>query len=414
VLFEEAAATRLSELRDISGRAAEPDLVICGTATINAAREVPRGQAGFCVAFDADHVTLRAERGLNQESARASTSDYEALLGKRRSDLFDISAISGAAIPPLTGAATRHAYRILFTFTNIRLGVWLPHPTCVRDARDLLDRLWDREHYDRAWTHRRLLLLLLWYLVPHPLWDRLGRNRDREARIWAHVLNLRLRGRPAGAFWYRLMQPTLGLLWAEASGRLSYRSTWMYVTDGGRYDNLGLVEALRRGASHIVVLDASGDKADTWSTIGRAIALARADTGVQIDLDPTTMIRGGRDLAPGQVVRPWAHGTFTRPDLDEDPYLPRLGEIWLCKLAWWTGAPWDILAYAREHPSYPSAHSQEQLYDITDFEAYKQLGAATIADVANNWNVPGTQASALEPEPAPRPPVSDWRRPAPG
>ncbi len=105
----------------------------------------------------------------------------------------------------------------------------------------------------------------------------------------------------------------MGLLWAEAAGRLSYRATWMYVTDGGHYDNLGLVEALRRGARNIVVLDASGDKADTWFTLGGAIALARTDAGVEIDLDPTTMTRGGRDLAPGQVVRPWAHGRFRRP-----------------------------------------------------------------------------------------------------
>ena len=87
--------------------------------------------------------------------------------------------------------------------------------------------------------------------------------------------------RKPGALWYRIMQPTLGLKWAEAAGRLSYRGTWMYVTDGGHYDNLGLVAALRRGASNIVVLDASGDQADTWFTLGSAIALARTDAGVE-------------------------------------------------------------------------------------------------------------------------------------
>ena len=49
----------------------------------------------------------------------------------------------------------------------------------------------------------------------------------------------------------------------------------------------GLVEALRRGASHIVVLDASGDKADTWFTLGGAVALARTDVGVEVKLNPT-------------------------------------------------------------------------------------------------------------------------------
>ena len=196
------------------------------------------------------------------------------------------------------------------------------------------------------------------------------------------MLRLRLRGGRSGALWYRAMQPTLGLLWAEAAGRLSYRSTWMYVTDGGHYDNLGLVEALRRGASNIVVLDASGDKADTWFTLGGAIALARTDAGVNIELDPATMVRGGRGLAPGQVVHPWAHGRFRRPQ--PVPGLPAEGDIWVCKLGWWSGAPWDVVAYAKSHATFPGDSTLEQLYDAPEFEAYQQLGVATVRDAAKN------------------------------
>ena len=152
------------------------------------------------------------------------------------------------------------------------------------------------------------------------------------------------------------------------------------------YDNLALVEALRRGASHIVVLDASGDKADTWSTLGGAIALARTDAGVEIDLDPTTMVRGGRNLEPGQVVRPYAHGRFHRPEPAAG--LPDEGDIWVCKLGWWTGAPWDVLAYARQHSTYPCDSTLEQLYDATEFEAYRQLGAAAVEDAAKNCRPP--------------------------
>jgi hypothetical protein len=404
-LFNTASATRFSQLRDESGSAA-PGLVIYGTANINAARDVPRGQDGFCIAIDADHVTLRREQGLKDgqdDSACAKTSDYEALVGLRRCTLFDVSAISGAAVSPLMGAATRHAYRILFTFTNVCLGVWLPHPNVVHGARELIDslgepgqgeqgkllkrlRLADRQagQEDRWWAYRPLPLLL-WYLSPHLL--RAGRptaTGEREARLWAHVLYSRLRERLAGVFRYRLMQPTLGLLWSEAAGRLSYRDTWMYLTDGGHYDNLGLVEALHRGADRIVVLDPSGDKADTWFTLGGAIALARADAGVDITLNPTTMCRPG--LAPGQVTHPWAYGTFSRPDPKTS--LPRQGQIWVCKLGWWEGAPWDILAYARSHPTFPCDSTLEQLYNAVEFEAYHQLGAAAAADAAEHCEPP--------------------------
>ncbi len=397
-LFNAAAATRLSDLQDGS----DPRLVICGTANINAVREVPPGQGGFCISFDSEHVTLHGGNG-PADSVRARTSDYESLEGYGRFTLFDVSAISGAAISPLMGAATRHAYRILLTATNVRLGVWLPHPALVQKASQWVDRYALAEGTWGSWWERHPLLLLFWYQFPHLFWDRdEDRNSDREARLWAHVLTLRRRGGLVSAFWYRAMQPTLGLLWAEAVGSLSYRATWMYVTDGGHYDNLGLVEALHRGASHIVVLDASGDKANTWFTLGGAIGLARADAGVAIELDPTAMVRGGRDLAHGQVVRPWAYGRFQQlPEYREASAPSQQGEIWVCKLGWWTGAPWDVLAYARDHPTYPSDSTLQQLYDATEFEAYQQLGMAAVLDAAKHAAPPLRWVSPPGPTPAP-------------
>ena len=406
-LFAEAAATRLSELGDDRGAPEEPGLVICGTANISADRQVPPGSGGFCVSFDPEHVTLRRETCAEGEAdVQAPTSDYEALVGRGLSTLFDISAISGAAVSPLMGSATRQAYRILFTFTNIRLGVWLPHPALVRDARELLGppelrepaaplrqqaRPPDHDQYatwgnDRRWTYRPLLLLL-WYLAPHRLWDRRpNRNHWREVRLWAHVLDLRVTYPRAGALWLRVLQPTLGLLWAEAVGKLSFRSTWMYVTDGGHYDNLGLVEALHRGADRIVVLDASGDQVDTWSTLGGAIALARSDAGVEITLNPSTMWAPG--LAAGQVCHPWVSGTFTRPPHVAGPCLPVEGRIWVCKLGWWTEAPWDVIAYAKGHSTYPCDSTLEQMYDAAEFEAYHQLGAASATGAAQHCDPP--------------------------
>jgi hypothetical protein len=89
---------------------------------------------------------------------------------------------------------------------------------------------------------------------------------------------------------------------------------------------------------------------------------------------------------PGQVVRPWAHGRFRRPQ--PVPGLPDEGDIWVCKLGWWTGAPWDVLAYARQHPTYPCDSTLEQLYDATEFEAYHQLGAAAVLGAAEHCEPP--------------------------
>ena len=105
---------------------------MCTTANINAHREVPAGRGGLSFSFDPDHATLRGPGP--DESVQARTTDYEALVGPRRFTLFDVSAISGAAFSPLMGAATLRAYRILFTATDLRLGIWLPHPAVVDAA----------------------------------------------------------------------------------------------------------------------------------------------------------------------------------------------------------------------------------------------------------------------------------------
>jgi hypothetical protein len=86
------------------------------------------------------------------------------------------------------------------------------------------------------------------------------------------------------------------------------------------------------------------------------------------------------------VVRPWAHGTFTRPQ--KVAGLPSQGDIWVCKLGWWSGAPWDILAYARGHPTYPCDSTLEQLYNSDEFRAYHQLGVVTVLDAAKRCRPP--------------------------
>jgi hypothetical protein len=194
-LLTEAARTRLSELRP-SGEAAGPELVICTTANINADRDNPVGQGGFCLAFDPYSVTLRGSPESPQECTTARMTDYEDLVGHTRLTLFDLVAVSGAAFSPLMGSMTREAYRILLTATNMRLGVWLPHPRVVCRARDYLDGSYGPDQ-DDAWWSRRIWLLLLWYVLPYPHWHRdLEKADRREARLWAKVLQARMASVP--------------------------------------------------------------------------------------------------------------------------------------------------------------------------------------------------------------------------
>ena len=139
---------------------------------------------------------------------------------------------------------------------NMRLGIWLPDPCSVQARKDN---------------------------------DDAGRRAgDGPAGAAASRGVRRVPGGPRRG-WDKVIrhwhQPDITHLLAEVSGSLHTRN-WLYITDGGHYENLGLVEALRRKPDHLVVIDAAGDAPGQFTTLGQAISMARSETGVQIRIDP--------------------------------------------------------------------------------------------------------------------------------
>jgi hypothetical protein len=217
-------------------------------------------------------------------------------------------AISGAAIASQMGRMDA-AYTKLLTISNVRLGAWLPNP---------------------AYLHALLADPIGKWWLP-----RLPRRRY------------------------------LASLGRELAGVFPADGPLVYVTDGGHYENLGLVEALRRGATEIIVFDASGDAPHSWSAFGQAVETARADLGVQIDLDPTPMTPPTDGRTPTLVVE----GSCTYPDGVR-------ARLVLCKLAMPKDVPasWDVAAWASSHKTFPHDSTAQQLYGDREFEAYRRLG----------------------------------------
>lgn len=150
----------------------------------------------------------------------------------------------------------------------------------------------------------------------------------------------------------------------EAFGRTSVLDRRLYVTDGGHYDNLGLVEALRRRPAEVFVLDASADPEDTFRALGDAIATARIDLGVEIDLELSGLIRG-KEQPTAKAA--WTTGTATWPD-------GATAAVHLVKVVMVDGLPWDTTSYKLANPEFPLTSTGRQLYGEFDLEAYRVLG----------------------------------------
>lgn len=286
------------------GPAHMPALVVCAAVNVSDPVVPPgRGSASF---------TFTGEQSGGPLTGYVPTACYERGAGVSVVTLPAMMAISGAALAPSMGRMTRPSVRFLLALFNVRLGVWVPNPL--------------KQGTDPQAPARR------------GLWTWL-RDGWRE--------------------------PGPLYLLYEALGLNSLDRDFVYVTDGGHWENLGVVELLRRGCTEIVCLDASGDQVDTFHTIGAAIALARAELRVEIDLDLTPL---RPDDTSGFCQADHAVGRITYPDGTQ-------GWLVLVKASLPEDAPWDLKAYHERDARFPCHATSDQLFDDEQFEAYRALGA---------------------------------------
>jgi hypothetical protein len=385
-----------------------PELVVCAAANLRtgapgrggALRGVPPGRGAVSCVFTPENVELHYPESGGEEKARTST--YEDLIRPDRMTLFDVVAISGAAVAPLMGKMTSAAYRLLFGAVNLRLGVWLPRPSLVTFLDDCTDGT--KPGTLKAWRGKLEQQFPGWVMsVRMASWDRIRyHNQTRSSHSW------RSPSCWATAMMWRFWQPNLLLLWREVAGSNPASAKWIYVTDGGHYDNLGLVEALRHHPAHIYLIDASGDAEHKYAGLGQAIALARSELGVEMSLEPADMEHSAEGAPDGQqdteisgrpagVIQPFAIGTYQYAD---DEHAKLECEIDIIKLGVWNGRdlPWDVRAYYATHPTFPRDSTLKQLYDDEDFEAYRELGHASMkALLAHRKVVPAHRNALLAP-----------------
>jgi hypothetical protein len=295
-----------------------PEIVICAAANVTERGGAPTGRAAVPFTFGPREIGGREVGWIATKEMEASLAHVRA----RDITLPAAVAISGAAISPAMGKMTRPSIRALLTLTNARLGVWLPNPRFVT-------------RLGTASAERPDARPLLFRDVPRP-----------------------------------------NYLAKEALGLHRKGDRFLYVTDGGHVENLGIVELLRRGCTEIYCFDASGDQVDTFFTLGEAVGIARSELGVDMDLDPTALRRPDPDQQPPQgqqwSIRDVEVGSFRYPP---DEFGRRIeGRIVYTKAVVTTAATWDVKAYGEKDETFPTLGTANQLFTEARFDAYRELG----------------------------------------
>lgn len=219
-------------------------------------------------------------------------------------------AISGAAVSPNMGYHSNPATAFLLTLFSVRLGWWLRNPRVLSEDGSALGAPNS-------------------YPPPSPPFSLLA-----------------------------LVNELLGLT--------NDTSNYVYLSDGGHFDNMGLYELVRRRCRYIVICDSEEDCALNFGGIGMAIRKARTDFGVDVALDlrPLQHLEDSEYSASHCVV-----GTVVYPEAPDNP-----GTVVYIKSSLTGDEPADVLNFKKQHPIFPHDSTADQWFTESQFESYRRLG----------------------------------------
>jgi len=199
--------------------------------------------------------------------ASVATTDLEKLTTQKglrgREPLVSLMtavASTGAAVSPAVGRRTSEVGRPVLALSNLRLGRWLPNPfsACVRA---------DLEQPDA----------------------------DRRLR----------RRRGIGGAYDEFVPELFGLHQSDGFH--------VYVSDGGHYDNLGLLALLQARCKEIWCIDAQADPTGEARQLETVVALAATELGVDVAIDLSVF----QASVPGVLGAAYAVGEVRYPEQPE-------------------------------------------------------------------------------------------------
>jgi hypothetical protein len=285
-----------------------PELLVCATMNVSGKVATRVGVPAYSFTFSPTNIRYHAAGhtdGASRDFA-VDTKRYGRIF--RRWDTPPLAVMtavgmSGAAVSSAMGRFKYGSTHALITLANVRLGMWMPNPAYIDNTL----RLPAKPGYPR----RRLNYLL------------------KEL--------------------FRLYDPD---------------DLYLYITDGGHWENLGLVELTRRQCREIFCIDAAGVDPAHFSTIAEAITLAAQECGARIEL-PYDELRAAADSSKSPFD--CTVGVIHYADHS-------IGVLWYMRSALTATENSRLLAYKEQNPIFPNDPTVDQFFNTERFECYRLLG----------------------------------------
>ncbi len=165
----------------------------------------------------------------------------------------------------------------------------------------------------------------------------------------------------------------------ELFGHASIASDYIYLSDGGHFDNLGVYELVRRRTRVVVACDCGEDAPLQFDDLADTIRKCSSDFGVDIviDVDPLRHIAGdARPLCSNDHV---VTGAIRYPEAKGagGEAAAFVGKLILIKPTLTKGIfkdASDLVNYALSEPMFPQQSTLDQWFNEAQFESYRKLG----------------------------------------
>jgi predicted acylesterase/phospholipase RssA len=168
----------------------------------------------------------------------------------------------------------------------------------------------------------------------------------------------------------------LGYLLSELVAQSDQTKGYVYLSDGGHFENLAVYELIKRHCRVIVASDADCDSAYGFDNLLALIEKARTDFGARIEIDfskirPCEAKQSRFNFVAGKILydprNPADCGTLIyiktsmplrreKDSADENPL------------------PDDVWQYSEKHTTFPHQSTADQWFDELQFESYRALG----------------------------------------
>ncbi|MDQ3279778.1 MAG: patatin-like phospholipase family protein [Acidobacteriota bacterium] len=191
-------------------------------------------------------------------------------------------------------------------------------------------------------------------------------------------------GNPNDDDTYHLRNPRSSLrpLVDELRGSTDDTHPYVYLSDGGHFENLGLYEMVLRRCHLIVISDGGADYSFGFDDLGNAVRKIQIDMGIPITF--TSMNLFARSVEKPDNPKYCAVATIDYKAVDGPA--AEQGTLLYVKPAILTDLKSKnvgVYNYAQQSPQFPHESTADQFFSESQFESYRALGELTVRDICD-------------------------------